>query len=40
MSAIGRTLCFNPGSDYDQGSLKGVLVDIDGDKLTYTFTAG
>lgn len=26
---IGRTLCINPGSDYGQGILRGVLVDVD-----------
>ena len=40
VSSIGRTLCFNPSSDYDQGSLKGVLLDINGDELKYTLTAG
>lgn len=26
---IGRTLCINPGSDYGQGIVRGVLVDLD-----------
>jgi uncharacterized protein len=30
---IGRTLAFNPGSDYGTGSLNGVLVTLSGDKL-------
>jgi len=40
ISKIGRTICVNPGSDYDQGSLKGALIDISGDKVKYTLTAG
>jgi Icc-related predicted phosphoesterase len=26
---IGRTLCLNPGSEYSEGILRGVLVDLD-----------
>ena len=40
-SLIGRTVCINPGSDYDQGTLKGALLNIDGDKVVdYTLTNG
>ena len=39
---IGRTVCFNPGSDYQQGVLRGVLVRISHRKgvRDYTFTTG
>jgi len=37
---IGRTICINPGSDYDQGSLKGALIDLNGDQINYTLTSG
>jgi len=38
---IGRTMCFNPGSDYTEGILKGLLLDLDGDKIKlHFFTSG
>ena len=38
---INRTLCLNPGSEYGEGILKGVIVDLDGDKKpTINFTSG
>ncbi len=38
---IGRTLCFNPGSEYTEGILRGVLLDLeDGRIKSYMFTAG
>ncbi|MCL2471859.1 MAG: hypothetical protein FWF25_09025 [Propionibacteriaceae bacterium] len=40
VSQIGRTVCINPGSDYDQGTLRGALITIDQGKLDYTLTAG
>lgn len=41
VSKIGRTTCINPGSDYDQGMLRGALVDIDGrGNVNYTLTSG
>lgn len=40
ISTIGRTICINPGSDYDQGSLKGALIELNGDQVKYTLTAG
>jgi Icc-related predicted phosphoesterase len=29
---IGRTLCINPGSSYEQGQLLGAVVDLDSKK--------
>lgn len=41
MVKIGRTMCFNPGSDYSQGILRGLLLDLEGGKIrNYVFTAG
>lgn len=38
---IGRTLCLNPGSEYQSGVLKGVLLNLDGKKLkSHLFTSG
>jgi Icc-related predicted phosphoesterase len=38
---IGRTLCINPGSMYEQGSLNGALVQLGRDKLeNYVLTSG
>jgi Icc-related predicted phosphoesterase len=39
---IGRTVCFNPGSDYQQGVLRGVLVRVSAKKgvRDFTFTTG
>jgi Icc-related predicted phosphoesterase len=38
---IGRTTCINPGSEYGEGVLRGVIVDLSKQKLeTYTFTQG
>ena len=34
---IGRTLCINPGSSYEQGQLLGAVVDIDGGKKVKRF---
>jgi Icc-related predicted phosphoesterase len=33
VSKIGRTTSINPGSEYGEGSLRGALVNIKGDKL-------
>ncbi len=30
---IGKTVCFNPGSEYGEGIFKGYLVEIEGDKI-------
>jgi uncharacterized protein len=42
MRQIGRTACFNPGSDYSAGVLKGLIVDFaaDGEITGHLFTAG
>jgi Icc-related predicted phosphoesterase len=38
---IGRTPCFNPGSEYGQGQLEGVLLSLRGGKLSsYQHTSG
>lgn len=38
---IGRTQCFNPGSEYTTGVLKGLLLDLSDDKLSgHMFTTG
>lgn len=42
MRILGRTRCFNPGSDYSAGVLKGLIVDFDeeGNITGHLFTAG
>jgi Icc-related predicted phosphoesterase len=38
---LGRTLCINPGSEYSEGILRGVLVNIAGGEVrSYQFTSG
>jgi Icc-related predicted phosphoesterase len=38
---LGRTTCFNPGSEYGQGVLEGVIVSIrDGRLVNYQHTSG
>jgi Icc-related predicted phosphoesterase len=38
---IGRTLCINPGSEYAQGILRGVIIVIDNEKIkNYQFVSG
>ncbi len=38
---IGRTQCFNPGSEYTEGILRGLLLDLEDDKIkSYLFTQG
>jgi Icc-related predicted phosphoesterase len=38
---LGRTLCFNPGSEYAQGRLEGVLLRLDGGRVAaYQHTSG
>jgi uncharacterized protein len=34
---IGRTLCINPGSSYEQGELLGAVVELDGGKKVKSF---
>jgi uncharacterized protein len=36
-SRIGRTLCINPGSSYEQGELLGAVVDLSGGKKVKRF---
>lgn len=41
MVKIGHTVCFNPGSEYNSGILKGLLCDLDKDKVkSYMLTSG
>jgi uncharacterized protein len=41
MVKIGQTICFNPGSEYNSGILKGLLCDIEKDKVkSYMLTSG
>jgi Icc-related predicted phosphoesterase len=41
MVQIGRTMCFNPGSEYTSGILKGVLLDLEDDVVkSYLLTSG
>jgi len=38
---VGRTLCLNPGSEYQQGTLKGAIVNLDEKGVRSTmFTSG
>jgi Icc-related predicted phosphoesterase len=38
---IGETICFNPGSEYSEGILHGVLLEIEnGHLVNYLLTAG
>ncbi|MGQ9600875.1 MAG: metallophosphoesterase family protein [Anaerolineae bacterium] len=38
---IGRTVCINPGSEYSQGILRGVVVHLTGNKIkNYVLTSG
>ncbi|MEM2901959.1 MAG: metallophosphoesterase [Candidatus Bathyarchaeia archaeon] len=38
---VGRTLCVNPGSEYQQGTLKGVIVNLDDKGVkSFMFTSG
>lgn len=40
-SRINRTTCINPGSEYQAGVLRGVIVNLQKDKvLSYQFTSG
>ncbi len=38
---IGRTMCFNPGSEYNSGILRGLLCDLERDSIrSYMLTSG
>lgn len=40
-TTLGRTVCLNPGSEYSEGILRGVLVNLAGGQLkSYQFVAG
>ncbi len=41
ITKIGRTVCINPGSEYEEGTLMGAITDLKGGKLErYFVTAG
>ena len=41
ITTLGKTICINAGTDYDQGLLRGALIDISIDgNVSYTLTAG
>ncbi len=41
ITRIGKTLCINPGSSYEQGTLLGARIDFDGEKIvSHTLTSG
>jgi Icc-related predicted phosphoesterase len=41
IARIGKTLCINPGSSYEQGILLGARIDFDGSKVvSHTLTSG
>jgi len=41
LAKIGRTVCINPGSEYGEGILRGVIVNLaKGKVLSYQFTSG
>ena len=41
ITKIGRTVCYNPGSDYNEGILKGLLLNLGDAKIkSYNFTSG
>jgi uncharacterized protein len=38
---LGRTVCINPGSEYTEGILRGVVINLDKEKVkSYQFTSG
>ena len=41
VAKIGRTVCFNPGSEYSEGILRAVLLDIEKERIkAYSFMSG
>lgn len=41
VTKIGKTLAINPGSDYQQNQLRGVVIDLNKHgKINWTLTAG
>lgn len=38
---LGKTMCFNPGSEYTEGTLRGVIINLRDEKMeSYQFTSG
>jgi hypothetical protein len=38
---VGKTMCFNPGSEYGSGTLKGLICDVEKEKIkSYMLTSG
>jgi len=38
---IGKTLCLNPGSEYNSGILRGAVCELEGDKVkSHVLTSG
>ena len=38
---VGKTVCINPGSEYGEGILRGVIVDLEGEKVkSFLLTSG
>ena len=41
VARLGRTICINPGSRYNEGILQGVIIDLEGNCVrNYQLTAG
>jgi Icc-related predicted phosphoesterase len=41
VTSIGRTMCFNPGSEYAETILRGVILDLDSNRIrSHVFTSG
>lgn len=38
---IGKTMCFNPGSEYGEGILRGLICELEDSKVkSYMLTSG
>lgn len=41
IAKVGRTMCFNPGSEYNSGILRGLLCELEADRIkSYVLTSG
>lgn len=40
VASLGRTIAINPGSEYPEGILRGVLVTLDAERVRYVLTSG
>jgi Icc-related predicted phosphoesterase len=41
MVKVGKTICFNPGSEYTEGVLRGLILDLENSKIkNHLFTSG